>query len=82
MIEAFGKNGVAAFDGRVLEVFGGSEGASVRVHVWLVEEIKVDGSMLVVSHNRGSAGLSYPPERAAEFEQLVAAVLAARGPAA
>lgn len=78
MIEAYGENGVAVFEGRVLEVFGGSEGASVRMHAWLIQTIKLDGSMLFVSHTRGSVGLSYPPERAADFERLVAAVQAAQ----
>jgi hypothetical protein len=73
MTEAYGKQAIVMFDDRVLEVFGAGD-PSQRVHFLLISEIKLEDSMLVVSHSRGAIAVEYEPERQQEFERLVAVV--------
>jgi hypothetical protein len=79
-IEAPIDNWVAAFDGRVLEVFTPYREGSMRYYVALIVGCEIDGSTLTVTFQRRGQGLwPFNEDQRAQVETLVEAINAARG---
>ncbi|MGV9858495.1 hypothetical protein ACWDTD_07560 [Gordonia sp. NPDC003425] len=79
IIEAPLANWLAAFDGRVLEVFSPYRQGSTRYHAALIVGCRIDGTTLTVDFQRGEVGLwPFRPEQLPQVTALVDAVLATR----
>ena len=73
-------NWIVGFDGRVLEIFTGYREGSMRYHVGLMVDLKIDGNTLTASFQRREGGIwPFNEDQRAQVEALVAAVNAARG---
>ena len=71
--------GCASFDGRVLEIFTGSQSGSRRYHVRLLTRCWIDGSVLNAEFQQREQGFwPFSEDRRAQVEGLVQAVEAAR----
>ena len=76
-------NWLASFDGRVFEVFSPYQEGSVRYHVHLMVDFKIDGNVLTANFVRNDIGLwPFTEDQRPAVEALVAEVNAvrARGP--
>jgi hypothetical protein len=79
-IEAPISNWLAAFDGRVLEIFTADRTGSARYHVSLMAACEIDGSMLTATFQRKQQGFwPFADDQRAQVESLVVAINAARG---
>ena len=73
-------NWIASFDGRVFEVYTPYSDGSVRHHVMLMVDFRIDGSTLTANFQRNDIGLwPFRETQRPYVEQLVAAVNAVRG---
>lgn len=80
VIEAGIGDWVAAFDGRVLEVFTPYKNGSMRYYVRLLHGCSVDGTTLSVTFDRSEQGFwPFREDQRTQVEELVRAVNAARG---
>jgi hypothetical protein len=79
-VEAPIDNWVAAFDGRVLEIFTPYSAGSMRYHVGLMVGFEINGNTLTATFQRSEQGFwPFNEDQRAKVEALVAAVSAARG---
>jgi hypothetical protein len=72
-------NWIAAYDGRVLEIFTPYQEGSIRFHVRLLKRCSIDTSILVVDLERSERSFwPFTEDQRAQVEVLVAAVEAGR----
>jgi hypothetical protein len=79
-VEAPIDNWIAAFDGRVLEIFTPYREGSMRYYVMLMVGCEIDGDTLTASFQRSEKGFwPFREEQRPQVESLVEAINAARG---